>query len=617
MKRRIELLLICLIIIGAVFLRIIFWQPDIYGSDFFYHYTVTEQAITNEKLSNDNNLAMCYEGVKQGHPHGFYFLPYIGGKILGLDNAFIILPVLLGLISLMLAYMLLKKLFNRKVAMIALFFLAISVGHISKSFPFSWRGENLIYPLLLGALLTLYTALFEKKKIYAVISGMISGVSIWFWNGYPLLILIYLCTILLTIAWKWIKKEKDLLECIRISILSMVIQAVVLIFLSRTIELAGKGFVFGRYYYPIIIIVTVAISGFIYYAQKKHSIKPLIIAFFIVVAAILFLMPYIKQILMGFGSIDSLIGAVTPTELQTTKWYQYLFAFHILLITSLLGLYKYIKDFTAQKAFFLGLLLPSLYLIGSASRYIYFASVPILALTGIFLDQQKKIRKKFDIFTFITIVLMIFMFVYSLYAIPKYLSEGHHVQNKEPYEFLRENTEKNACIIEISDQGATTEFLAKRYYYFHSLGADYTRLKKVHNFFLDESENNFGINNLYILVSYNDLGKIRFISQNTDIKTEEIGFYRTITYGDEEEINETELKEGLDFMKLVFVNNKLYVNETGKGCAYAGKYDIFYLKDGVCNTTIFKIVTNQTVKDFRNVYFKDGYSIYKFEPNAS
>ncbi|MDP1694438.1 MAG: glycosyltransferase family 39 protein [Candidatus Woesearchaeota archaeon] len=617
MKRRIELLLIGLIVIGAALLRIIFWQPDIYGSDFFYHYTVTEQAIANGKLSNDNNLAMCYEGVKQGHPHGFYFLPYIGGKILGLDNAFIILPVLLGLISLILTYMLLKKLFSKRVAMVALFFLAISVGHISKSFPFSWRGENLIYPLLLGALLTLYTALFEKKKIYAIISGILSGASIWFWNGYPLLVLICLGTILLTIAWKWIKKEKDMLECILIGMLSMVTQAIVLIFLSRTIELAGKGLVFGRYYYPIIIIVTIAISGVIYYTQKKRSIKPLIVVFFIMGAATLFFMPYIKQILMGFGSVDSLMGTITPTELQTTKWYQYLFAFHILLITSLLGLYQYIKNFTAQKAFFLGLLLPSLYLIGSASRYIYFASIPILALTGIFLEQRKKVKKKFDIFIFLTIVLMIFMSVYSLYAIPKYLSEGHHVQNKEPYQFLRENTEKNACIIEISDQGATTEFLAKRYYYFHSLGADYTRLKKVHNFLLDEGENNFGIENLYILVSYNDLAKIRFISQNTDVKTEEIGFYRTITYGDEEEINETELTEGLDFMKHVFVNNKLYVNETGKGCAYAGKYDTFYLKDGVCNTTLFKMLTNQTITDFKNVYFKEGYAIYKYEPNAS
>ena len=224
------------------------------------------------------------------------------------------------------------------------------------------------------------------------------------------------------------------------------------------------------------------------------------------------------------------------------------------------------------------------------------------------------LKNKFDIFIFSTVVLMVFMFVYSLYAIPVYYSSNLQVKNTDPYIFLKENSEEDACIMDISNQGATIEVFSKRYYFFHSLGGSGARgAVAAHVLLLNDIDPK--INHLYVLLNYADIYKINQL--NTNLGLEEIGFYRTATTDAESDLNVSEIKEELGSMKEIFVANNLIINETGLGCAYVAPGDIFYFKNGVCNTTIFKMITNQSVKNFKNIYFKDGYTIYKYTLNAS
>jgi asparagine N-glycosylation enzyme membrane subunit Stt3 len=351
----------------------------------------------------------------------------------------------------------------------------------------------------------------------------------------------------------------------------------------------------------------------IYFGDGTKTHKYLIIAGICALVVGVMFFKKIEVLLGGFGSVKAANLLLTP-ELERTKLYEYFFGFHILLLTSIAGCYYFVKKWDAKKILFFGYAAPSLYLIITASRYMYFAAIPILTLTAIFLDNKKIIKKKFNIFIFLTITLMIFMTAYSYHAISIYYSTNLRITDTEPYFFLRDNVEKNACIISVADRGAVIEFFAKRYFYFHSLGTNEERAGKAARLLLLNKEE-LGIEHLYVLLNYADIYKINDI--NTHLNLQDIGFYRIGVSGDDEPLNETAVKDELGFMKTIFVNNNLILNQTGKGCVYAAQSDTFYFKDGVCNTTIFRMITNQTEEGFENIYFKDGNTIYKYKPTTS
>jgi len=611
MKKRREIILISSILVLAILWRYLFWSPGVFGADTLYHYTIVEQAIEKGKLSNENNLAVCYEGVKGGHPVGFYAIPYFIGKSIGLDKAFIVIPMLLGILGLLVAYVLLKNLFNIKVALITLFFSAISLAHVSKSFPFSYRGENVIFPFLALSLLFLYKAYKDKKRSMAVGSGIVSGITMWFWNGYPLVIIIFLASSCSYLIYKYWRKEKDIQSDIKMTAISIIAQGITLGVIALTTNLWGKGEIFWRDYYPAIVGASLVMLATVYLSIERKTHMPLIIIGIISVISTIWFIPQIKEVFSGFGSIQAHNLAQTP-ELLRPQLNQLFFAFHVLLLTSLAGILTYIKKFDEKKAFFLGLLLPSLYLVFSATRYVYFATIPIITLAAIFLDNKKIVRKKFDIFIFVTAALMILLFIYSLYAIPRFYTDNLHIKETKPYKFLRESSEKDACIMDISSRGATVEYFAKRYFFFHSLGYHIERNRIAANILMTGDTSEIEAKNFYILLNYADLIRINLANRFANLS--DIGYYRIVTNYGSEGMDSVGIVKELDFMRMVFINNTLYSNQTGKGCAYITEVDAFYFKDGVCNTPFYRIATNQSMENFTNVYFENGYSIYKYTP---
>lgn len=585
-----------------------------FGADVLYHYTVTEQAIEKGQLSNENNLAVCYEGVKGGHPKGFYIIPYVLGTIIGLNIAFIVIPIIIGLLGLLAGYFLIKQIFNRKIALITLFFSAISLAHISKSFPFSYRGENLIYPLLALSLFFLYKAYEGKKKNFAITAGLLSGTTMWLWNGYPVVIIIFLACAGSYLSYQYLRKYNKILIDIKITALSIIMQALVMTFIALTATLWGKGEIFWQQYYLLVFSVSVMGLAIAYFSIKKKTHLPLVILAIIGVVTAIFFIPQIKEIASGFGTIQAHNVVMSP-ELLKPQPNQLFFAFHILLLTSILGIISFIKRFEERKAFFLGLLVPSAYMLISATRYVYFATLPIIALTALFLDNKKIVGKKFDIFAFLTATLMILLFIYSFYAIPRFYSENIHIKEVEPYEFLREKSEKNACVMDISSRGATVEFFAKRYFFFHSLGYHDERYRIAANVLLKGETSEITIENFYILLNYADMMRINLANGYANMS--DIGFYRIATDYGSEGINSAEIRESLDFMRAIFIDDKLYINNSGKGCTYITNIDAFYFKDGVCDTPMYRMVTNQSVENFTSVYFEKGYSIYKYTPTTN
>ena len=82
--RKIEVILLIILVLFAFGVRLVTLpKGDFLGADNFYHYSILKQSYENKELSTDNNLDVCYEGVKGGHPVGFYLIPYWLSYIMG------------------------------------------------------------------------------------------------------------------------------------------------------------------------------------------------------------------------------------------------------------------------------------------------------------------------------------------------------------------------------------------------------------------------------------------------------------------------------------------------------------------------------------------------------
>tara|TARA_Y100000310_G_C20673057_1_gene811348 strand:+ start:200 stop:2107 length:1908 start_codon:yes stop_codon:yes gene_type:complete len=635
MKKSTELILICSIVALALFARTSFFDEGKYGADFFYHYSVVEQSLEKGFLDARNDLTTCYEGGRTNHPIGYYAIPYFFAQIGGLDLAFFTIPLLLGLLSLLASYFFLRVLFGKKIALFTFFFAAISLAHVSKSYPFSYRGDNIIYFFLMLSLVCLYKGLTAKKdkerKKFAVFAGVLSSLSIIFWNGYPLVFILYFACLIFYMLFQYSKK-KDLTHEVCTAYWSLIAQAIIFYVLFFSFTFYGKGLVFGREYYPLLLLFTGCLFWILRLSQKRKSHVPLIIYALLTIIVALFMLDKLYTIAVGFGSIHSVSNIVF--EMQSPSWHEFYLLFSFLTITSLIGIYYFIKNFTKEKAFFLGILIPTLYLMFSATRFMYIAAIPFIALTGFFLCNKKIIRKKFDIFKFISILLCIFMVGWMFFVFPPFFADKTPQNIVESHEFLRENSPEDACVVSFPDKGAVTEFFAKRYYFTTALGSNPERTKEMYKFFLSDNKASFEAENTFILVVNTDLLVIDGMARVIDVEEMEfddnvVKLYENTLIAPNSKLT-FHVKESNNFTKVLKVENgeiselqqffrdgKLFDNKGGKGCIYSVENAYLYFGEELCQSNIYKMITLQEIDGLERVYAKDNIVIYKQLPSAS
>ena len=117
----------------------------------------------------------------------YLMIPFIA--VLGLNTLSIRLPMaILGCISLVILYMLLKKIANKKIAIIGLAFFAICPWHIMKS---RWGLESNLFPdLMLIAIYLLIVGLEKNNKILYYLAFVIAGLTAY---SYRNIILFFTC----------------------------------------------------------------------------------------------------------------------------------------------------------------------------------------------------------------------------------------------------------------------------------------------------------------------------------------------------------------------------------------------------------------------------------------
>ena len=142
----------------------------------------------------------------------YIMIPFI--KILGLTTLSIRLPMaILGCISLIIFYLLLKKIANQKLALIGVAFFAICPWHIMKS---RWGLESNLFPdLILIFVYLLIKGIEDKNKILYYISFVIAGLTAYaYGTSYY-----FLPAFLIPLLYVLVKKRKITIKEAVISIL--------------------------------------------------------------------------------------------------------------------------------------------------------------------------------------------------------------------------------------------------------------------------------------------------------------------------------------------------------------------------------------------------------------
>ena len=127
-----------------------------------------------DRNGNHNSSFLVAWGSGQNALLTYLIIPLI--KIFGLKTIAIRLPMaILGCVSLVILYLLLRKISNKKLAIIGLAFFAICPWHIMKS---RWGLESNLFPdLILIFAYMLIKGIEDKNKILYYLSFVVAGIS--------------------------------------------------------------------------------------------------------------------------------------------------------------------------------------------------------------------------------------------------------------------------------------------------------------------------------------------------------------------------------------------------------------------------------------------------------
>ena len=149
----------------------------------------------------------------------YLMIPFIA--IFGLSTFAIRLPMaILGGISLVVFYYLLKRMTNKKVAIIGLIFLAICPWHIMKS---RWGLESNLFPdLMLLSIFLIIKGLQDKRKIFQILGYVVAGILAYsYGTSYFFLPLFFIPLLYLLVKKKEITIRQAILNLAIIGIVSL------------------------------------------------------------------------------------------------------------------------------------------------------------------------------------------------------------------------------------------------------------------------------------------------------------------------------------------------------------------------------------------------------------
>ncbi len=193
-----------------------FFEPD--G---FFHYSVIEQAITNNLIVP---MTSQYSGFPMHNeitePLGLYyvtlipysFLQYFGVTAYAIQR---LMPLIFAIAEMVVAYFIVQHLSkSRALGLIAMLMLALSGGDAARTSALVYRGDSFITLFMLLSLLFMFKAIEtkegRKKYAFMLLSPIALGIGTAVWNGSPYTIIVYMLAIILIEIYAFIRGNLNL-----------------------------------------------------------------------------------------------------------------------------------------------------------------------------------------------------------------------------------------------------------------------------------------------------------------------------------------------------------------------------------------------------------------------
>ncbi len=338
------------IIAVNVFLRVPLLRfQGMFEPDGFFYYAVVRQAVqSNFVVSNYLNISGFPWHNFIGEAPGLIYMtviPYFFLRFMGISyyTTLRLIPVLFGILYAILAYYLVQYIHKSKfLGLLAMFFVSASSGNIARTAATVYRGDSFISLFLMLGLIFMLRALSssdrKSKYLNTGISAFVLSLGITVWTGYSFIIAIYMLTLLILLAYGFVKADHDLLwtnTLLTVGLLgtSLLDDVWVLLGLGRAGgQLAGSNF----FVFWITIMLGNALA--IYLIKNKHKINLIgsvekrigVVLAVVAVMLVLYLVLFGEVIGGMLGSVgitnaaSSPIGGTTQ-ELQKPS-YAFLFA---------------------------------------------------------------------------------------------------------------------------------------------------------------------------------------------------------------------------------------------------------------------------------------------------
>ncbi|USS41089.1 glycosyltransferase family 39 protein [Thermococcus aggregans] len=523
------------------------------GYDPYFHLAYIEEALKAGEWFNFFTLANGPWGfqVRDFHPLGLWMTPAYIYKILSvfgvsLYDAFRITPVIFGVLTIIFFYLALRKFYGDKKAFFSALFLALSFGHVFRSMANYYRGDNYMlfwYSIALLGIALAFSADKEKwghkRLLFYLVPAFASGLASIFWQAYyPIFIFLILSGMLLAIGSFLLNEQERLLDSLAL-ILSTALGAFIANFLGGKFGYGMLGYTgdFGRsiaaklgvefglikdayllvhlyYLVPlalVFVILLLLLSKFV--KDKKAKVRAILGLAAVSILIFLLKFPALKELSSVFGMFEGVpIMETSPTTFQDL-WN----AFSISLFLSPLFLLRFRPGRVKLVDFLLlGLIIPSLYMLSTWSRFVSIGSLAVALMVGAgVVEAYELIVSKLENKKAYGVVLALLILLPTINGVFTF----ENVLNTKPFmneawedalTWLGNNSNENDIVLAWWDYGAWITYYSRR-----SPLAEIAPNPDVALYYLGKRDENWAINLGvdYVIVSYYDFLKFDAIVQ--------------------------------------------------------------------------------------------------------
>ncbi len=394
MSRREVLVLVFVVVIGFL-IRMATFRYEQYGYflafDPGHHFRVSEYIAKTGEMPILWMLSNYPYGAYVVEPFGLYYVSVVvhklAGWLLGLSfrESFFLTPALIGSLTLVPVYLLLREAASPRAGFYGAMLLALMPANISRSVAGYYRGDAFFLFFAIFAFYFFVRSMKESRLRCAFISGVMLGLSGFVWNGHLFAFVVLAAFLAAHSLLLFLRRRSDTRLMLRFSV--AVLTGIAMIKLSVLFQPTRWDTS------QELLAISFSALGFslLLHLLRRHRLLLLPIAGAALAAAwVLLPMPVlIKQLITGYGLVKptgfpyDTIAELRPTSLGLIKYrfrlIAYLFPAGLALIA-----WEWMRERRPELMIIIAWALGSLYLMHAAIRYTFLAS-PAMAVLAAYL----------------------------------------------------------------------------------------------------------------------------------------------------------------------------------------------------------------------------------------